>query len=262
MKALKFILIIMILAAAGRQALFSQIRYTDVDPDDTTDTWNKYSFHFLRNHDSLHYGDSGTFDIWKHPTEVVLNSLDQDCQALCDAVGLPLAMDKGQTISSVSTFWVHPSYISLNSNGTTGHWIGVNDKYLGLRFKFNGQRYYGWARLEVASDASFFIIKDYASETLAGQGLNAGDTMTSGIYQNESFIDGYIISGNDLFVQFKNNTKGGNIVLYNLFGQEISRSMIAPKQETVKLNNLPDGILLLVFSNGKNSETLKININH
>ena len=56
---------------------------------------------------------------------------------------------------------------------------GTNNRYLGFKFKIDGQFHYGWARLSVALSAHSrytATITGYAYETIANKGITAGQT--------------------------------------------------------------------------------------
>jgi hypothetical protein len=118
-----------------------------------------------------------TYYIWFHPwspNEVVLNTFDSNAQVLADTGGMPLALDEGAPIEASSSSWVMAGeYIVLNQGGT-GNWIGVTDRYLGLRFQQAGIWYYGWARLDIDATPTQFVVKDYAYQSAGGVGLIAG----------------------------------------------------------------------------------------
>jgi len=40
----------------------------------------------------------------------------------------------------------------MNKDGQTCYWINIFDKYPGLKFRFNGSRYYGWACMSVEGE--------------------------------------------------------------------------------------------------------------
>jgi hypothetical protein len=75
---------------------------------------------------------------------------------------------------------------ALNRGGSVYYgdaWANVSDRYLGLRFKINGETHYGWARLNVKFHGG--PVKDrtweaqltgYAYETVANQPITAGQT--------------------------------------------------------------------------------------
>jgi hypothetical protein len=60
-----------------------------------------------------------------------------------------------------------------------GPWGGVNNGYLGLRFRIHGQVHYGWARLTVYVKGGQSIIASllgFAYETIPGKSIKAGQT--------------------------------------------------------------------------------------
>jgi len=66
------------------------------------------------------------------------------------------------------------------SFSTTGQWINVKNRYLGLAFQINGKIHYGWARLDVKvtnqSPPFDAVITGYAYETIPGKSIIAGAT--------------------------------------------------------------------------------------
>lgn len=61
-----------------------------------------------------------------------------------------------------------------------GSWVNVRGRYLGLRFKINGQTHYGWARLSVNLGGQgrgvTAILTGYAYETIPDKSIIAGET--------------------------------------------------------------------------------------
>jgi len=153
-----------------------EIVYTDEDPDIVIDEWEMYTL-------KLHgppgpYGEMQTYYIWFHPfspAEVVLNTFDTDAQVLAGGGGLPLALEEGAPIEAGSTSWVTAGeYLVLNRGGT-GNWVGVTDRYLGLRFRLDGTWRYGWARLDIDAAPTRFVVKDYAYQSVMEIGIAAGE---------------------------------------------------------------------------------------
>ncbi|HXM19843.1 MAG TPA: hypothetical protein VN948_01090 [Terriglobales bacterium] len=72
------------------------------------------------------------------------------------------------------------TWASDGSGGpTTGQWVNVNSRYLGLKFKVGGKIHYGWARLTVQLPGNFLInatLTGYAYETVPGKEILAGQT--------------------------------------------------------------------------------------
>ena len=58
--------------------------------------------------------------------------------------------------------------------GSGGSWLGQDESFLALRFTTAGTTYYGWLRLSVDGNAQSYTIHDYAYNTVAEQGLAAG----------------------------------------------------------------------------------------
>lgn len=60
----------------------------------------------------------------------------------------------------------------------SGAWQNVTNHYLGIKFQSSGRTHYGWARLSVTMGkfGPVVTLTGYAYETLAGQGITAGQT--------------------------------------------------------------------------------------
>lgn len=67
---------------------------------------------------------------------------------------------------------------SDTGGGTSGQWVNLDNRYLGLRFKVDGKTHYGWARMSV-NVQGFDItgtLTGYAYETIPGKSIRAGQT--------------------------------------------------------------------------------------
>lgn len=66
---------------------------------------------------------------------------------------------------------------------TFGPWVGVNKRYLGVRFKTNGKDHYGWARLSVKVEGFTVTatLTGYAYETVANRVILAGPPSIGGL---------------------------------------------------------------------------------
>jgi len=56
-----------------------------------------------------------------------------------------------------------------------GPWLGVTNRYLGVKFLINGQVHFGWARLTVTSGLEA-TLTGYAYETVPNKSIKAGQT--------------------------------------------------------------------------------------
>jgi hypothetical protein len=72
-------------------------------------------------------------------------------------------------------------YSSIYSRTEKGPWANVQNRYLGVTFQMDGATHYGWIRLTVGSARRPLTatITGYAYETVAGQGIQAGQTAES-----------------------------------------------------------------------------------
>ena len=62
----------------------------------------------------------------------------------------------------------------FGTGSTYGPWIGVPYSYLGLKIAINGERHYGWARVNFLAHTT--VLTGYAYETIPGKSIKAGQT--------------------------------------------------------------------------------------
>jgi hypothetical protein len=132
-------------------------------------------------------------------------------------------------------------------------WALVSQAYLGLRFDIAGATHYGWARLSVPS-ATSFILRDYAYNSVPGEGILAGDmgSITTGI--TSTALRGMQVSPNPfssaLSISLPTGTTGTVLFrVLSLTGQELlTRTFAAtngPSAITLDLASLAPGTYLL-----------------
>ncbi len=73
---------------------------------------------------------------------------------------------------------------SHTSIRTSGPWVNVTNRYLGLKFKIDGKSHYGWARLDVKvlrkQRQIIATLTGYAYETIPNKAIIAGQTKGPG----------------------------------------------------------------------------------
>ncbi len=86
-----------------------------------------------------------------------------------------------QTPSSIFSFTIpselplaKKNHYSVYKTYSGGNFLGLNDKYLGLKLEVASQYYYGWVRVDVGSNADSLRVMDYAYENQAGKPILAG----------------------------------------------------------------------------------------
>ena len=128
---------------------------------------------------------------------------------------------------------------------TCMHWgafPGQTDAYLGLKMIVNGINYFGWVRIDVASDATWFRLKDYAYDS---KPISAGDAITQ--------VDDHITDNN--ITIFPNPTTGKiyinlrNIEAVNIEIADISGRVYISKKlfgsGLIDLSEYPKGIYFI-----------------
>ena len=161
--------------ASDAQVLYTDL-YEDVQKTDTAEyifDINEDKFHDLRVFSGFH--DNGQF---------VNMQLGDSVEVLGNTYGYyfyPFALDQGASIDGNNPNWHDRDYGTMNwqSNNDYGNWIGVEDKYVGIKIILNGNSYFGWARLDVDVDAKKFIVKDYAFEFRSGHAIICGEALTT-----------------------------------------------------------------------------------
>ena len=137
-------------------------------------------------------------------------------------------------------------------------WAATSQAYLGLRFDIGGATHYGWARLSVPS-ATSFTLRDYAYNSVPGEGIMAGDmgSITTGI--TSSALRGMQLSPNPftsvLSISLPTGTTGAvNYRVLSLIGQELLTRTVAatsgPCAITLDLASLAPGTYLLEIETG------------
>jgi hypothetical protein len=103
----------------------------------------------------------------------------------------PLALRPGAPIGPGKLFYgsdggsSYNQILAGNNQGAIfGNWVDVSNRCVGLRFRINGENHYGWARLsvQVNGTAVSALLNGYAYETVANQGLRAGQTSETATY--------------------------------------------------------------------------------
>jgi hypothetical protein len=101
----------------------------------------------------------------------------------------PAALRPGSPIGSSQRGWLAGGPMAVEALFAGGSvrysfvWVNVTDRYLGLRFKINGESHFGWARLSVKFHGGppknrtwEAYLTGYAYETIAGKAIIAGQT--------------------------------------------------------------------------------------
>ncbi len=120
----------------------------------------------------------------------------------------------------------------------TGYWNGAVDKYIPLRLHVSSQKYYGWVRLDVATGALSFTVKDYAYNSIPNQPILAGQTVATGINEN-SFASSINLfpnpANNHLTISLGSNNKKVEVTIADITGK-IIYSITASETQKIEVN--------------------------
>lgn len=273
---------------AGRNEADAQIIYTDVNPD-TTFSQNMSLYSLDLDNDGqpdfkigmIKYtgfvsavaaegptGNSvmGTASTFSSSTRYLARALN---------VGDPINVNQQWQACNASSFSGTGSSFSASMilgadvpvySIVLGNWLGVQDKYLGLKFISDGDTYYGWARLDVDTVNWSFTVKDYAYNAEADSAINAGQMFPlSSDEINKAKEDLFIIKNvnNSLFLSLNSNEFiGSKLTIFNVAGEEIRSSELSDIETPLNLRNLGKGVYLINVVNGDKKQVKKVIVNN
>jgi hypothetical protein len=261
MKSMSTKLLLIILVSSSSIYVNSQITYIDIDPD-TTISENGGYYNIDVNGD-----DSAEFQIIRQssPTNnesVDINILKENCYVAGIIGDCAFAVEYHLNDSIGPESWWHLYYnhflmafIGASVCLSSGQFIGDTNVYLGLKWIETGITHYGWFRVDVADDATWFTVKDYAyssSTILAGQ--------KSSTYLDEfEESDLFQIFNNDIRISVKpkEETSISDVHLLNMLSQEVP-SKYTNSEVVIDKQMIPPGLYLLYLKTNKVVHILKI----
>ena len=183
-----FITMVMFCAIAN-----AQIVYTDVTPDTMINSGGGVYKLDLNNDSVVDFRITFTTSSGCGGNNIDIRITPLDSNAVGNTSTYPGALSSNAAIDSSSFVWRNNSnqilaklewFWSGGGRGTRpscrrrilGNWNGLSNRYIPLQLNLNSQKYYGWVRLNVASNAASFTVKDYAYNTKPKHLILAGDT--------------------------------------------------------------------------------------
>jgi hypothetical protein len=130
-------------------------------------------------------------------------------------------------------------YTSYQYQG--GEFLGVSDKFLGVKFVAGVTTHYGWVRLDVAADASSITIKDYAynqfpdGEILAGQMVGLENIAVDEKVTVKTTL-------NEALINVTPDLIGGTVNMYNMSGQLVASTSIQDVDTKLSFEGIETGI--------------------
>lgn len=181
------------------------------------------------------------------------------------------AMSMGNAINSAGSFntaqgtgaavqstYITPSFNGQNTFGpyTSGQWAGAVDMYLGFRFTSAGNLHYGWVRMDVTSDATTVTIKDWAYNTTADAGINAGQTVLSVAATPEELAIFRFIN-NRVDIKTVNGTNG-NVTIVSTEGKVVYNAAMNSTTESIDLSSFASGLYIVNAQFAEGAVTHKV----
>lgn len=283
----------------------AQIIYTDVIPDDTikaSNVWGSMaqSFDLDLNNDGVTdftlADGMQEFHYWGYAAVVfgggsfvgIGNIYQTDPSYWSWQGGAPYKLSSNDSIGP-SNDWVSPVgfasnwYVGIDGLSLSslfgfnvwqggefqfGYWNnGVVDGFVGLRVNINGDYLYGWARLDVAADAGWMIIKDYAVNLTANSPILAGQCLCPPTGVEQSVNSKLTIYPNPVSEKlFLSGLDGqwneADILIYDLSGRKILSQKFSSSQNAMDVSSLSNGIYFLELKNEDNVLVEKFELKH
>ncbi len=118
------------------------------------------------------------------------------------------------------------------------------DGYVGVHFDVGGNTHYGWVRIQVAATGATIIIKDYAYNSVPGQAINAGQTLS--IEDNQ--LSDINITALNKTIAISNLTNNAEYNLIDMTGKSVMNGIIDDSIYTIEANSLSTGVYILQLS--------------
>ena len=248
---------------------FSQVVYTDVDPDQFLQSSSSDSY-------AVDFNNDLTLDILIYETQLDTNlsgfpisftgsalspfysnevigkvlTLGTENVLIVDTISSGQMIDGSANYINTST----PSVFSgiglrvLSSGAfatTIGEFEGDEDGYIGVQFYISGSTHYGWIRVAPSLDGTSCTVKDFAYESTPFVGILAGD-MGNGFVGIEPLNDFSNITIQQINNEFTINGINGetHLLVYNLIGKKVVEKRLI-NNNVVKVDEVNSGIYLL-----------------
>ena len=257
LKKLSAFIITALLFSASANA---QIVYTDVNPDVTINTNGGVYALDLNNDGITDFNITFTTTTFSSQINKFIRITPLGANKVGNVLSYPYpsALSLNTLIDSSSFSWLGSANQHLISRlwfqpppphgGTPiwqyrGNWNGASDKYIPLQLDLSSQKIYGWARLDAATDAASFTVKDYAYNSIPNQPILAGETNTTGIIDN-SFASSINLfpnpANNHLTIDVVSNNQTVEVTITDISGKiiytTIARDPDNNREQKVEVN--------------------------
>ena len=193
----------------------------------------------------------------------VYGSLNGAIGSISNSFQYPFALNSGAIISGSTSVgaWIKGSFQIMNWNSCTAfpnnQWCDGTDKYLGLKFTIDlgpgpDPVHYGWAKVNVPTDPSGWIIKDFAYNTTPYAPIEAGQT-TLGI--DDNIFSSIKVVALNKSIGLYNLQDVSRYSVINMTGQEVLKGETQNKDYVIEAPTLASGVYIVEL-NDTNSDAV------
>ncbi len=253
-----------VLVIMSYQILYSQFVYNDIIPDTTIST-NGGVYKLDLNRDGI---PDFKIELAKLSFPATMNSVDISILADYFSIASYSLDGCGNFANAFDTDYAIKNYANWSNNATvgtytlltttcmsTGFFNGQTNKYLGLKMIKNGTIFYGWVGIDVAANASWFKMKNYAFNISS---INAGIIVGINSFQF-SDMNGNIHlypnpANNILTIEDTSPGKEKMVSIFNIHGQLLMNQTLNQAKTIIDISDLAKGIYFLKLNTDKGGD--------
>jgi hypothetical protein len=125
-----------------------------------------------------------------------------------------------------------------------GEWLGVTDKFLGVKFTAGVNTHFGWVRLDVSAGADVITIKDYAFNATPNAPINAGQMVSlDGITMEDKVTVRSLLD--EAMINVTPDLIGAQLSLVSLTGQVVASQSIEDVHNVLSYAGLETGVYMI-----------------
>jgi len=152
---------------------------------------------------------------------------------------------------------------NINYNINQGEFLGVSEKFMGMKFTAGTNVHYGWVRLSLDTsnvDSLLLTIHDYAFNADPDQPINAGEMVGASVIEQQAlenkvtfnqFLDG-------VHVNVTPDLIGSELVIYDLGGKKIQTTEVNDIQAKLSYNEMQTGIYFVSLETNQGKLSKKV----
>lgn len=176
-----------------------------------------------------------------------------------NSYGVPYAMplNVDTMIGSSSAGWITEPRGPLIGDGESTNFLGLGDRYIGVRFLVAGQYYYGWVLVSFATNK--LTIKSYAYQSTPNVAIEAGNKGGSLGVEDRNLTDKVKLYPNPATESVKlSGLKGtSQYKIYNTEGRIIKRGTIDTTNNKIIISEFVNGTYVLSVENRDQKTEMK-----